>query len=305
MDLRILIEAQEGASYADQLNAALLAEELGFGGFFRTDHYLPLGLGPSQRVREPSDAWITLAGLARETQKIRIGTLVSAVSFRPPGPFAVAVAQVNEMSGGRLDLGIGAGWFEKEHRAFGLDFLDVRTRVDRLEEQLEILELFWSTPSEETFSFTGGHIQLVDVPGIGGGAHPKPPIILGGHGKPRGLRMAVRYAAEFNLDFPRPGVPSRVHGDLVAACQAGGRDPATLVFSAAHLACVGNTEEEMVRRAERAGLDLSLKLGGLIGTVEQVREELRELESHGITRFYLQLPDMRDEDHLRTLARLL
>ena len=304
MELRILIEAQEGASYADQRNAAVLAEELGFDGFFRTDHLVPLGLGPETLAGQPTDAWTTLAGLATETGRIRLGTLVSNVGFRPIGPFAVTVTQVDAMSGGRLDLGIGAGWFEREHRAFGLAFPDVKTRVDRLEEQLEVLARFWATPTGEAFSYAGEHVELVECPG-GYDGRDAPPIILGGHGKPRGLRMAVRHAAEFNLDFPRPGVAARVGPDLIAACSTADRDPASLIFSAAHLACVGTTEEDVLRRAERAGLDLSLRLGGLIGTVDQVRQDLSELAAQGISRFYLQVPDMRDEDHLRTLARLL
>src|SRR5665213_750161 len=279
MDLRLLIEPQEGASYEDQLEVAQLAEVLGFQGFFRTDHYLPLGLGPSDAPRASSDAWITLAALARETTRIRLGTLVTAATFRHPGPLAMAVSQVDAMSGGRVELGIGAGWFEPEHRAFGIPFPDLKTRFDRLDEQLEIFSRYWSTAPGQTFSFYGEHFQLIDCPALPRPSQNSgPPVILGGKGKPRTLRLAARWAAEFNLEFPRPGVPGIIRRDLLAACESAGRDPDSLIYSAAHLACVGVDETDLLRRAERAGLDLSLKLGGLIGTIEQVRDDLTKLE---------------------------
>src|SRR5665213_3085262 len=196
MDLRLLIEPQEGASYEDQLEVAQLAEVLGFQGFFRTDHYLPLGLGPSDAPRASSDAWITLAALARETTRIRLGTLVTAATFRHPGPLAMAVSQVDAMSGGRVELGIGAGWFEPEHRAFGIPFPDLKTRFDRLDEQLEIFSRYWSTAPGQTFSFYGEHFQLIDCPALPRPSQNSgPPVILGGKGKPRTLRLAPRWAA--------------------------------------------------------------------------------------------------------------
>jgi F420-dependent oxidoreductase-like protein len=298
MELRILIEAQEGASYADQLAAAQLAEELGFGGFFRTDHFLPLGLGPRTDTIPPTDAWTTIAGLARETSRIQLGTLVTAATFRRPGPLAVEVSQAAEMSGGRVELGIGAGWYEAEHRVYGIPYPGVRTRFDRLDETLQILTRYWAG---EPFDFTGRHFELTNCPG-----DPRAvPIIVGGKGKPRGLRLAAHYAGEFNLEFPRPGVAARVRDGIVAACQAIGRDPDSLRYSAAHLACVGADEADLKIRADRAGLDLSLDLGGLIGTVEHVRERLDNLAAQGIERFYLQVPDLRDDAHFRLLAKLL
>ncbi|WEO77302.1 TIGR03560 family F420-dependent LLM class oxidoreductase [Cryobacterium sp. SO2] len=305
MDLRILIEPQEGAGFDDQRAAAVLAEELGFGGFFRTDHFLPLGLGGGEAMPETSDAWVSLAALARETSRIRLGTLVTAATFRLPGPLAVQVSQVDSLSGGRIELGLGAGWFEREHRAYGIPFPDVVTRFDRLEEQLEILSRFWRTPVGETFSFEGAHYRLEDCPALPRAVQTPPPIIVGGKGKPRGLRLAARWAAEFNLEFPRPGTPETVRGRLRETCAAEGRDLDTLVFSAAHLACVGRTRAELSDRAGRAGLDLGLDLGAIIGTVDEARSALARLGEQGITRFYLQLPDLRDLDHLRSLAELL
>ncbi|MFC5665979.1 TIGR03560 family F420-dependent LLM class oxidoreductase [Kitasatospora misakiensis] len=302
MRLRILAEAQDGASYDDLREAAVLAEQLGFDGFFTTDHYLPLHGRPA--LVPPLDAWTTLAALARETSTIALGTLVTPATLRAPGPLGVIVAQVNAMSGGRTEVGLGAGWYEAEHRAFGLPFPDVVTRFDRLEEQLEILTRYWRAEPGTRLDHDGPHYRLQDCPAGAQATAPTPRIILGGHGKPRGLRLAARWADEFNIEFPRPGVIEQVVGRVRAECAAQGRDPDTLAISAAHLACVGADEADLAGRAARAGLDLSLDLGGQIGTVEQVRAKLAGIEAAGVGCFYLQLPDVRDLDHLRVLARL-
>ncbi|MBR7836098.1 TIGR03560 family F420-dependent LLM class oxidoreductase [Actinospica durhamensis] len=302
MRLRILAESQDGASYDDLRTAAVLAEELGFDGFFTTDHYLPLH-GRAALI-PPLDAWTTLAGLARETSTIRLGTLVTPATFRLPGPLGVIVAQVNAMSGGRAEIGLGAGWYEAEHKAFGLPFPDVVTRFDRLEEQLEILTGYWRAEAGQSLDFHGRHFQLEACPAGVQAAAPTPRVILGGHGKPRGLRLAARWADEFNIEFPRPGVIERVVQRVHAACDARQRDPETLTISAAHLACVGDTREDLAERAQRAGLDLSLDLGALIGTVDEVAKKLADIEAAGVSCFYLQVPDLRDTEHLRTLSQL-
>lgn len=304
MELRILIEPQEGASYDDQLAAARMSEDLGFDGFFRTDHLIPLGLGRGSHG-EPSETWMTLGMLGRDTTRIRLGTLVTAATFRPPGLLAMQVAQADAASGGRIELGLGAGWYEREHRAFGIPYPDLPTRFDCLEEQLQIVRAYWETASGDTFTFAGAHYRLVDCPALPRPAQGAPPIIVGGKGKPRGLRLAAQYADEFNLEFPRPGAPAAAAAALKAALARAGRDPGSIVFSAAHLACVGRDRAELQERADRAGLDLSLRLGGMIGTVDEVRADLAELERHGVTRFYLQVPDLRDLDHIRRLSELL
>lgn len=304
MRLRILIEPQEGAGFADQLAAARLCEQLGFDGFFRTDHLLPLGLG-GDHAGEPSEAWMTLAMLGSQTERIRLGTLVTAATFRPPGLLAMQVAQADAASGGRIELGLGAGWFEREHRAYGIPYPDLVTRFDRFEEQLQIIRAYWNTPRGGAFSFHGAHYTLEECPALPRPAQAAPPIIVGGKGKPRGLRLAAQYADEFNLEFPRPGTARPVADALAQACVRQGRDPASIALSAAHLACVGADQRELRERAARAGLDLGLRLGGMIGTLAQVRDDLAELEDAGVECFYLQLPDHRDLDHIRRLAELL
>ncbi|MEP6629844.1 MAG: LLM class F420-dependent oxidoreductase, partial [Lapillicoccus sp.] len=200
VDLRIFVEPQQGATYADQLAVALRVQECGFSAFFRSDHYLKMG--DVDGLPGPTDSWLTLAGLARETSTIRLGTLVTSATFRHPGPLAISVAQVDQMSGGRVELGLGAGWFEAEHRAYGLEFPDVGTRFDRFEEQLAVITGLWRTPPGETFSYAGEHYPVVDSPGLPKPFAPSgPPIIIGGQGKRRTPRLAARYAAEFNVGF--------------------------------------------------------------------------------------------------------
>ena len=166
MELRIFTEPQQGATYDDLLAVARTAEELGFGAFFRSDHYLGMG---TEGLPGPSDAWVTLAGLARDTSTIRLGTMMTSATFRHPGPLAIAVANVDQMSGGRVELGIGAGWFEQEHTAYGIPFPSTGERFDRFEEQLAVITGLWGTPEGERFSFDGEHYRLVDSPAL-----PKP-----------------------------------------------------------------------------------------------------------------------------------
>jgi alkanesulfonate monooxygenase SsuD/methylene tetrahydromethanopterin reductase-like flavin-dependent oxidoreductase (luciferase family) len=166
MELRIFVEPQQGATYDDQLAVALKAEELGFGAFFRSDHYLAMGVDGRPG---PTDSWVTLAGLARETSTIRLGTMMTSATFRHPGPLAISVAQVDQMSGGRVELGIGAGWYDAEHTAYAIPFPPTRERFDMLEDQLAILTGLWATPEGETFSYDGVRHSVTDSPGL-----PKP-----------------------------------------------------------------------------------------------------------------------------------
>ncbi len=204
VDLRIFTEPQQGATYDDLLAVARASERLGFDAFFRSDHYLSIGDGDGDGDGRPgpTDAWLTLAALARETSRIRLGTLVTPATFRLPGPLAISVAQVDQMSGGRVELGLGAGWFSAEHEAYGIPFPPVAERFDRFAEQVEVIDGLLRTPAGETFSFAGEHYQLTDSPALPKPVQsPRPPLILGGAGKARGAALAARYADEYNVAF--------------------------------------------------------------------------------------------------------
>jgi F420-dependent oxidoreductase-like protein len=304
MDLRIFTEPQFGASYGDQLAVAQAAEAAGFDAFFRSDHWVAFG---GDGLPGPTDSWVTLGAIARETSTIRLGTLVTSMTFRFPGPLAVAVAQIDEMSGGRVELGLGAGWFDGEHDAYGIPFPDTGERFDRLEEQLAVITGLWTTPVGETFSHDGRHYPVTDSPAL-----PKPvqqprvPIIVGGHGPKRTPRLAATYADEFNLAFS----PMADFGPAVervsAACEAQGRDPATMTWSVALTVAMGADEAEYRRRAEAVVHDPDqLREGQLGGTVEQVRDRLGQWADAGAQRVYLQVLDLADLDHIALLGEEL
>ncbi|HET6663100.1 MAG TPA: LLM class F420-dependent oxidoreductase [Acidimicrobiales bacterium] len=305
MELCIFTEPQQGASYDELLAVARRAEALGFDAFFRSDHYLKMG--SASGLPGPTDSWVTLAGLARDTERIRLGTLVTSATFRLPGPLAIAVAQVDAMSGGRVELGLGAGWYGDEHTAYGIPFPDLGERFDRLEEQLEVITGLWATPEGSTFSFDGRHYPVADSPALPKPVQrPGPPIIIGGGGKVRTPRLAARFAAEFNHMFPTLDAIAPTRSRIVAACEAIDRDPATLTFSAAQVACVGDDDDAFARRAEALGRKPDeLRTSGVAGTVEQAKEKLAALEAEGVTRIYLQVLDLDDLDHLESLAQLL
>ncbi|MGH3267252.1 MAG: LLM class F420-dependent oxidoreductase, partial [Trebonia sp.] len=241
MRLRIFTEPQQGASYATLRRVAKAAEDLGFDAFFRSDHYLKMG-GVSGEPG-PSDAWVTLAGLAVETSRIRLGTLVTSATFRLPGPLAVAVAGIDEMSGGRVELGIGAGWFESEHAAYGIPFPSLGERFDRLEEQLAIITGLWETPAGEKFGYQGRYFQVSDSPALPKPVQrPRPPVIVGGHGPRRTPALAAKYADEFNIAFSNVDEVAAQFARVRSACADAGRDPASLVYSAAQVVCCGKDE---------------------------------------------------------------
>ena len=304
--LRIFTEPQQGASYDTQLAMAQEAERLGFDAFFRSDHYLRMGGDPAGPEAQPgpTDSWVTLGGLARETSRIRLGTLVTSATFRLPGPLAISVAQVDLMSGGRIELGLGSGWFEEEHTAYGIPFPPLGERFDRLEEQLAIITGLWTTPEGKRFSYAGGHYQLKDSPALPKPVQsPHPPIIVGGAGRYRTPGLAARYAAEFNLPFqPHDAFP--VARDRVrSACEGIDRDPATMVLSAAQVLCCGKDEAEYRRRAQAIGRDPDeLRNNGACGTPGEVVELLGTYAAAGATRMYLQVLDLTDLDHLRLIA---
>jgi F420-dependent oxidoreductase-like protein len=297
MDLRIMIEPQQGASYADQLRIAKAAEDLGFDAFFRSDHFLAMGVDGRPG---PSDSWVTLGAIARETNRIRLGTMVSSATFRLPGPLAISVAQVDEMSGGRVELGIGTGWFEAEHRAYGIPFPDVAERFDRFAEQVEIIDGLWRTPSGTGYDFEGRYYQLRDAPGLPKPAQsPRPPLILGGSGKRRSAALAARFADEYNVAFKREQVES-IFGRVRSAAAETGRE---LVCSVAETVCVGRDDAEVRRRADAIGRELAeLRESSIVGTPEAALERIGEYAALGVTRVYLQVIDLADLDHLELIA---
>jgi F420-dependent oxidoreductase-like protein len=302
MQLRIFTEPQQGATYGTLLAAAQATEAAGFDAFFRSDHYLRMGDGDAGPG--PTDAWVTLGGLARETSKIRLGTLVTAATFRLPGPLAISVAQVDEMSDGRVDLGLGTGWFDAEHIAYGIAFPPLKERFEILEEQLAIVTGLWRTPSGETFSFDGSHYQLVDSPAL-----PKPtqaggpPIIIGGGGQHKTPRLAARYAAEYNLPFAPVEFFTHQVGVVAAACEAIERDPATMINSAAIVACIGENDAEIAQRANAIGRDVEeLRKNGLCGTPAEAVERLEQWRVAGASRVYLQILDLADLDHIALIG---
>jgi F420-dependent oxidoreductase-like protein len=303
VDLRIFIEPQQGALYDDQLRVAAAAEAAGFDAFFRSDHFLAMGGGSGEPG--PSDSWVTLGALARETSRIRLGTLVTSATFRHPGPLAIAVAQVDQMSGGRVELGLGAGWFEAEHRAYGLAFPPVGERFDRLAEQLEIITGLWATLPGEHYEFAGKHYTLADSPALPKPVQrPRPPVIVGGVGKKRTPELTARFADEFNVGFRTLDVAAAQFERVAAACSAIGRDPAEVVRSVAHTAVVGRTDAEVAERALTIGRDVADKGDNpLFGTVAEVVDKVGQWrERTGVTRLYLQLLDLGDIDQIELVA---
>jgi F420-dependent oxidoreductase-like protein len=299
-DLCIFTEPQQGASYDTLLTLAQRAESLGFGGFFRSDHFL--SMGNVDGLPGPTDAWVTLGALARETSTIRLGTLVSPVTFRSPGLLAISVAQVDHMSGGRVELGIGAGWYEAEHRAYGFDFPDAAARFDSLTDQLAIITGMWSTPTGETFSYTGGAHSVTDSPGLPKPVQPSLPIIIGGGGKRRTPALAAQYADEYNVGFASVATFTERKQRVEAACAAANRQR-PMRYTAALVACTGATEADVVRRAAAIGQDLAqLRSHGVAGSAEEAAASIRRYVDAGAERIYLQILDLSDLDHVDFIA---
>ena len=295
MDLRIFTEPQQGARYEDLLRVAKASEDLGFDAFFRSDHLQRIGSG--NPGPGPTDSWVTLGALARETSRIRLGTMVTSATFRLPGPLAIAVAQVDEMSGGRVEFGFGAGWFETEHRSYGVPFPDVRERFDRLDEQLAIVDGLWRTPLGQTFDFDGKYYSITDSPALPKPVQsPRPPIIIGGTGKRRTPALAAKYADEFNVPFADLDTVKQMYERVTDACAAAGR-PDRPVFSAAETIAVGRTEAEAKERAAKIGTTPPL-----YGTPEQVADQIGRYAELGASRMFLQVLDLADLDHLDVIA---
>lgn len=300
MDLRIFTEPQQGATYDDLLEVAKATELLGFDAFFRSDHYLTMG---GDGLPGPTDAWLTLAALARETSRIRLGTLVTSATFRHPGPLAVSVAQVDQMSGGRVEFGYGAGWFEAEHAAYGIPFPPLGERFDRLEEALAVITGLWATPVGQTFSYAGAHLQVTDSPALPKPVQPSIPVIVGGKGKKRTPALAARYASEFNVPFENLPVAIPLIDRVRSAVAAAGRSEDSMAYSTAQVVCLGSTDAVLARRAAAIGRPVDdLIANGLAGSPEQILDKLGSFADAGISRVYLQVLDLHDLDHLEHIA---
>jgi F420-dependent oxidoreductase-like protein len=302
MRLRIFTEPQQGASYAALRTVARAAEDLGFDAFFRSDHYLKMGSASGEPG--PTDAWASLAALAVETTRIRLGTLVTCATFRNPGPLAVTVAQVDEMSGGRVEFGLGAGWFEAEHAAYGIPFPPLKERFDRFEEQLAVITGLWSAEPGTTFSYDGEYYKVTDSPGLPKPAQrPGPPVIIGGGGKRRTPALAAKYAAEFNAAFVPPAQARALVGGVREACTAAGRDPDSMLFSAAQVVCCGKDEATLARRAAAIGREVAdLRDSGLAGSPAEIVDKIGAFAEAGMSTVYLQVLDLSDIGHLEEIA---
>jgi F420-dependent oxidoreductase-like protein len=298
MDLRIYAEPQQRATYDTLLTMAKATEDLAFDAFFRSDHYLRMG---SADPPGPTDAWITLAGLARETKRIRLGTLMTAGTFRLPGVLAIQVAQVDQMSGGRVELGLGAGWFEEEHKAYGIPF--PKERCARLEEQLAIVTGLWATETGKTFDFHGTYYDLTESPALPKPAQGKVPVLIGGNGTTRTPRLAAKYADEFNMPFASVEDSERHFGRVRAAAEEAGRGAEALTYSNALEVCVGRDDQEVARRAAAIGRDVAkLKANGLAGSPAEVVDKIGRYAGIGSRRIYLQILDLDDLDHLELIS---
>ncbi|MFE5292135.1 LLM class F420-dependent oxidoreductase [Isoptericola sp. NPDC056618] len=299
LDLRVFTEPQQGASYDDLLAVAKATEDLGYSAFFRSDHYLTMG---GDGLPGPTDAWTTLAGLARDTSTVRLGTLVTSATFRHPGVLAIQVAQVDQMSGGRVEIGLGAGWFAREHEAYGIPF--PARRFGLLEEQLEILTGLWGTPAGGSYSFDGEHYTLVDSPALPKPAQAKIPVIVGGGGPKRTPALAARFGDEYNQAFPELDTVAPRIGVINEALAEAGRTPDSIVQSVALVLAVGKDEAEFARRAAAIGREpAELREHGVAGTVSEAVDLLGSLRDQGIQRVYLQVLDLHDLDHLDLVAR--
>ena len=306
MRFALMIEAQQGLTYEHQLEIALRAEAAGFEAMFRSDHYAAF---PGDSDQVTTDAWAVLAGLARETSTIRLGVLVSPVTFRHPGNFVKVVTTVDHMSGGRIEVGVGAGWNEADHLPLGLPFPDIKVRADLMEDQLALLHGLWEEP--EGWSYDGAAVVVRDgklVPGpvqvegrpVGKNGQRRPRILTGSSGSPRGYRVAAKYSDEFNLTSSSPEIARKAQADLDEACRVIGRDPKSLTRSAMVGVLVGRDAAEVSRRADALlgefGQDASKGIDWLemrrdrwiMGTPDEARAKVARFADAGIERIMLQ-----------------
>jgi F420-dependent oxidoreductase-like protein len=293
------MEPRHGASYSEILALALATEQAGFDAFFRSDHLM--GVDPTDRSYRPTDSWTTLGGLARDTERVRLGTLVTAATYRLPGLLAAIVASVDEMSGGRIELGIGTGWYEREHAAFGLPFPPMKERFDRLEEELAIITGLWLA-GDQNFSFDGRYYRIDDnqsPPQVT--QRPHPPIIVGGAGPKRTPAIAARFATEFNAALSSVEQARARFGVFAAACEAIGRDPSGARKSGFIPVAIGSTQAEADRRAEIVGSS-RIRESMLIGSPALLTDRIAELAKVGADTVYLHIFDIHDLDHIALIG---
>ncbi len=303
MDFRIFTEPQQGAGYHELLRVARTAEDAGYDAFFRSDHYLKIGDVSGEPG--PTDAWLTLAGLGLQTTRIRLGTLVSPATFRLPGPLAISVAQADQMSGGRVELGMGSGWYAEEHSAYGIPFPPLVERFDRYTEQVEIVTGLWRTQPGQRYSFAGRYYQLTDSPALPKPVQrPHPPLLIGGMGARRTPVLAARFADEFNVPFVSIEQARTQFDRVTAACAEIGRDPAQIRRSAALVVAVARDAGELARRAQTIGREVEdLRANGIAGSPAEAVDRLGTWrERTGINRIYLQLLDLTDLDQIDLIA---
>jgi alkanesulfonate monooxygenase SsuD/methylene tetrahydromethanopterin reductase-like flavin-dependent oxidoreductase (luciferase family) len=323
MRFALMIEAQQGLSYEDQLAIVRRAEDAGFEAFFRSDHYASF---PGDSDQPTTDAWAVLAGLARETSRISLGVLVSPVTFRHPGNFVKLVTTVDQMSGGRIEVGVGAGWNEADHRQHGLPFPEIKERADLVEDQLALLHGLWE--EKPGWKFDGHQVSVrggklvpgpvqVDGRPVGKNGRRRPRILTGSDGSPRGFRIAARYADEFNLTSASPEIAKRKEAELDAACAAAFRDPASLTRSAMVGALIGRDSDEVARRADdlmaafgerrKRGVDwlAARRSRWIMGTPDEARAMVERFAEAGIERIMLQDFLPHDLDHIDLMAREL
>jgi F420-dependent oxidoreductase-like protein len=302
MQLRIFTEPQQGADYATLLRVARTAADLGFDAFFRSDHYLKMG--QASGLPGPTDAWITLAGLARETTRIKLGTLMTAATFRHPGPLAISVAQVDQMSGGRIELGLGAAWYADEHAAYAIPFPGTGERFSRLEEQLAVITGLWEAPAGGAFSYQGEFYTVTDSPALPKPAQrPRPPIIIGGTGPRKTPRLAAKFADEYNVGFGQVAGTQEAFGRVQQACATAGRPESSMIYSVAQTVCCGRSDAQVKARAAAIGRDVAqLRQNGLAGSPGEIAAKIGEFAAIGAERVYLQVLDLSDLDHLELIA---
>jgi alkanesulfonate monooxygenase SsuD/methylene tetrahydromethanopterin reductase-like flavin-dependent oxidoreductase (luciferase family) len=322
MRFALMIEAQQGYSYEDQLAVVRRAEAAGFESFFRSDHYAAF---PGASDRPTTDAWAVLAGLARETSRISLGALVSPVTFRHPGNFVKVVTTVDQMSGGRIEVGVGAGWNDDDHEQLGLPFPPIGERADLMEDQLAILHGLWTQPPGWTFdghqvrvrngALRPGAVESAGRPVENGRTRPR--IITGGQGTDRGFRIAARYADEFNLSSSTPDVARAKQRELDEACEAAGRDPKTLTRSAMVGTLIGRDSAEVTRRADALLAEFGESAADglawleprrqrwVMGTPDAAREMVGRFADAGIERLMLQNFLPHDLEHIDLMAEQL
>jgi F420-dependent oxidoreductase-like protein len=303
MRFAVMIEGQEDVTWEDWVALASDCERLGFEALFRSDHYLSV---MGAETKRSLDAWATLSGLAALTSTLRLGTLVSPATFRHPSVLAKNAVTADHISGGRIELGIGTGWLESEHAAYGFPFPEMKTRMDRLAEQLEIVS---GSFADGSFSFAGEHYSVQDLD-----ARPKPlqrplPLLMGGSAMRRGAALAARFASEYNVVHVSPGEVATRRARLGAACEAAGRDPATLRLSLMHAFLIGTDAADLRARADRRseleGHPVEVdeqRRSAIAGTPEEVVARLREYEAAGVERVMLQHLAHRDSEALELLA---